>query len=306
MEIRYLEPLSRAWERMTVALFKPFDIKKWFLIGFTAFLAGLIDCQGNGGSGSNNGGCGDSDLSDVIQLPGRAWEWLKENPGWFLLIILGILVLMTFVAVLTWLSSRGKFMFLHNVVNDCAEVVNPWHKYRAQGDSLFLWRLCFGFIGLGIILLLIVSAFYIAYNAHERNFSKQMTVLYAIGLAFLALAIGLIAGYISLFLNDFVVPVMYKHEIAATEAWRRLIPVFSKHVLHFFFYGIFVFLLVILALIALVVAGFCTCCIGFLLMVIPYIGAVFTLPISYTLRAFSAEFLAQFGPELNVFPQPAD
>ena len=54
-----------------------------------------------------------------------------------------------------------------------------------------------------------------------------------------------------------------------------------------------------------IVAGLVTRCIGWLLLVIPYIGTVVTLPFWYTLRAFSLEFLAQFGPEYNVFPRPA-
>ena len=43
MNITYIEPLSRAWNRMTTALFKPFDITKWLVVEFTAFLAGLMD-----------------------------------------------------------------------------------------------------------------------------------------------------------------------------------------------------------------------------------------------------------------------
>ena len=41
---------------------------------------------------------------------------------------------------------------------------------------------------------------------------------------------------------------------------------------------------------------------GFALLVIPYIGTVITLPIWYTFRAFSLEFLAQFGLDYDLFP----
>jgi hypothetical protein len=54
--------------------------------------------------------------------------------------------------------------------------------------------------------------------------------------------------------------------------------------------------------IGVIFAGFMTCCIGFLLLVIPYIGTVITLPVWYTLRAFSLEYFAQFGSEYDVFP----
>jgi hypothetical protein len=40
-----------------------------------------------------------------------------------------------------------------------------------------------------------------------------------------------------------------------------------------------------------------------LLIAVPYIGSVILLPVSYTFRAFSIEFLAQFGDKFNVFPE---
>jgi hypothetical protein len=39
------------------------------------------------------------------------------------------------------------------------------------------------------------------------------------------------------------------------------------------------------------------------LIAIPYIGSVILLPVSYTFRAFSIEFLAQFGEKFDVFPK---
>jgi len=54
--------------------------------------------------------------------------------------------------------------------------------------------------------------------------------------------------------------------------------------------------------VVVIFAGLVTCCIGWLLLVIPYIGTVVTLPFWYTLRAFSLEFLGQFGPEYVMSP----
>jgi hypothetical protein len=52
----------------------------------------------------------------------------------------------------------------------------------------------------------------------------------------------------------------------------------------------------------IIVAGFLTCCIGFLILAIPYVGSVVLLPVSYLFRALSVEFLEQFGPEYVLFP----
>jgi len=47
-----------------------------------------------------------------------------------------------------------------------------------------------------------------------------------------------------------------------------------------------------------------TCCIAGCLMLIPYIGTVLILPILTFQRAYSAFYLAQFGPDFDVFPEP--
>ena len=60
------------------------------------------------------------------------------------------------------------------------------------------------------------------------------------------------------------------------------------------------------AFIGLAIIGFGTCCIGVVLMIIPYIGNVVLLPVTVTSRGLGPEFLAQFGPEWETFPAQAD
>ena len=36
--INFTQAFDLAWERMLVILFRPFDLGKWFVIGFSAFL----------------------------------------------------------------------------------------------------------------------------------------------------------------------------------------------------------------------------------------------------------------------------
>jgi hypothetical protein len=50
-----------------------------------------------------------------------------------------------------WLSSRGKFMFLNYVVHKQAEIAEPWHEFRKEGDSLFVWRLVCGFLSFAAV-----------------------------------------------------------------------------------------------------------------------------------------------------------
>lgn len=305
MNIAYSEPLSRGWNRMKKALFQPFDLSKWFTVGFTAFLASLLDGGSPGGSGnfSERFKHQQFDWDEFANYPNIAWEWLMAHSLWFTLIIIGIFFLIAILIVLTWLSSRGKFMFLHNVIHNKAEVVKPWHEYNRQGNSLFIWRLVYGFIcfvlimfSLGFSVVVIVKLF----TGYTAIPTKILTIM---GLAIQFLILIVLMSFISLFLNDFVVPIMYKHKISTSKAWFKFLPILSRHLGYFILYGLFIFVLTILVVISVVLFGLFTCCIGFLFLIIPYIGSVLLLPISYIFRAFSVEFLEQFGDDFIIFPK---
>jgi len=195
-------------------------------------------------------------------------------------------------------------MFLDNVVQNKAEIANPWKQYKPEGNSLFLWRLGFGLICLMMFVALAVVFFTIAPQLYADSYGSQIPIPLIAGLGLLFLLLIIILAYISLFLKDFVAPIMYKHRITATRAWGRFLPLLKQHSFHFIVYGIFVLVLTLLVVIGIVLAAVMTCCVGFLVLVIPYIGTVVTLPAWYTFRAFSLEFLAQFGDEFNVFPPP--
>jgi hypothetical protein len=302
MDIEYFEPLSRAWNRMSRVLFKPFDLGKWLGLGFTAFLAGLIDGH-TGSGGSRFVGGRDVDWEDVADFPYNSWNWLMDHAVWFYIIILGIIILTVAGILLAWLSSRGKFMFLDNVVNEHARVTRPWHQFKMEGNSLFLWRLVFGIICFAVVILFLIRGFFLAKQIYQEGFHPSL-VMIIVRIALLGAPVAIIIAYIYLFLNDFVVPIMYMNNMRASRAWRLFIPLFVKHWFSFILYGLLVLVLRFFVGIIVALVGLFTCCLGFILLAIPYIGSVVTLPVSYTFRAFSLEFLEQFGPAYSIFPRP--
>ncbi len=304
MNIEYLDPLSRGWNRMTTALFKPFDIAKWFIIGFTVFLAGLLKGH-NSGSGARIPVGKDVDWGNAVEFPHTAWEWLVGHAVWFFLIIIGIMVVIAVVVLLIWLSSRGKFMFLDNVVHDRAEVIQPWYQYKMEANSLFLWRIVFGIICLAVTILFLIQGLIIGIKIHSEGFHAGF-VMIIVGMTLLMILVMIIISYISLFLNDFVVPIMYINNVTTTQAWRLFLALFTNHWFYFILYGLLVFVLYIFVIFFVLLVGLFTCCCGFILLALPYIGSVVTLPISYTFRAFSLEFLEQFGRDYTIFPRPED
>ncbi len=304
MPVQLFAPLSRAWEQMKTMLFKPFDLSVWLKVGFTAFLAGLLD--GGGGSRGGNGADSDTNFSQVFTFPHKAIEFLSEHPGWLVLVVFGVIIAIIFLVLFLWLSSRGKFMFLDNVAHRRARISEPWHDYASQGDSLFLWRLGFTVVVLVTVLAFLQYAWRNAYELYSK-IPGDVPVLFLIQMGVVLLGLVLVFGYVKLLLNDFIVPIMYKHRCRSTEAWSRFLNIHWPHFGSFLLYALFVLFAFIIIGAVILAAGLMTCCFLFLLLAIPYINSVILLPISYTYRAFSVEFLTQFGEPYTVpLPPVAD
>lgn len=303
MTIKYAQPLTRAWDRMTHILFQPFDLVKWLVIGFAAFLAGLTD--GGGGGGQGWSGINDNDFPSRREIGEGAsefFEHLVENAFIIPVILLVAVAVLALILVLVWLSSRGKFIFLDNVVHNRAAISEPWKRFERRGNSLFMWRVGFALVSLVIVVLILAM---MAGPAIGMGFADALGGLPLVALIFggvLLFAFALVAAYISLFLEAFVIPIMYKYDLRCSEAWRYFIPWLSKHGLHFLLYGLWVLFLWVLFAVVFSVVCLLTCCI----LLLPYVGTVLLLPVIITYRLLSVEFLGQFDPGFDLFtPLPA-
>jgi hypothetical protein len=297
MAITFVDPLSRAVERMRQMLFQPFDLVKWLVLGFSAWLAGLASGAG-GGTGASNF---DSDAwdrpGDVLRECGHAWDRLLENVFLLPLGLLLISLLLVIVLLLLWISSRAKFIFLDNVVHDRAQIKEPWKRFQRLGNSLFLWR--FGFVAacfavlMGVALLVLAPAATLSLHDAVRGLSFAGMFLGIL----LAAVIGVVIAYILLLLENFVIPIMYRFDLKATDAWRAFLPWLRAHPGWFFLYGLFVLLAAIPVAFVIALLVCCTCCI----VALPYIGTVILLPMWVAYRALGPEFLAQFDPKFDLF-----
>jgi hypothetical protein len=305
MRIHYIEPLSRGISRAKESLFNPMDLKKWFVVGFTAFLATLADVQMSGGVPDPSiRKTSAFNLEEVLYFPQKAWAWLGNHPGWAILIVFALFLFSVFMIVITWVSARGKFMFLDNVVRSQARIAAPWSEYRKEGNSFFWWNLFWGVIFSAIAIAYILCCFmYLQIVYESSGYGRALilpTVLAGLGL----FAISIISTFIYVLLRDFVAQIMYRDRITGWEATQKFLPLFLSQFLYFVGYGIFRLFVSLLIMIGIFICGCITCCIGFLVLAIPYINAVVLLPLLYAMRAFSIEFFEQFGPEYQVFPRP--
>lgn len=299
MNIAFIAPLQRAWGRMVRMLFGPFRIETWVVMGFAAFLSEYL----SGGIGGTYGGSsrwrgGHGEFPRAIAH--RIWAFLRDPEMLALVIGLCVLALMLAI-VLQWVSCRGRFIFLDNVVHERAAIAEPWARFARQGDSLFVWIMLF-WLACVFATLVIALPFLASLRSLWMDGEFHWAGLLSLaGFMFMAIPVALAVAYTVLFLNHFVVPIMYQHGLSATAAWGRFLALLRARPLSFIAYGLLMIVLWFLIGISVMVVGFSTCCIGFLLLGTPYVGQVILLPVLATIRALGPEFLAQFGPEFDVF-----
>ena len=162
-EISVTEPVELAYDRVKQMLFQPFDFGKWIVIGFCAWLAGLGESGGGGLNGFNGGGDhfkgGNREpVEELRHVYHQVRDYVLANLDWILPLAIFVFVfLVALWLLILWLSSRGKFMFLHCVALNVAQVEEPWKKLSRPANSLFRFRVALGLIGL--VLLLPMLAF---------------------------------------------------------------------------------------------------------------------------------------------------
>ena len=128
MNISVIDPITPAWNHMVRILFKPFEFKKWMLLGFCAFLA---QCGEGAGSGSGSNSSNSSNRQDFDF--DTAKQWVESNMGLVVGIVIGSFTLLIVIALLVnWLSSRGKFMLLDGIVKNRAAVSEPWTEFKTE------------------------------------------------------------------------------------------------------------------------------------------------------------------------------
>lgn len=282
--VEIFAPFGEAFELTTKILFRPFDLKKWLVIGFAAFLATFF----SGGSFSYQRPFGDQDWNWKSQQHGSPFS-LHDLPPWVIPVaILGLLLVFAIVALLAWLNARGRFMFTDCIVRNRAAIAEPWHEFRPEGNQFFVFQIVVTFcnmIVLGGIVLLVFLGWY--WNYHVMPFA--LIILFGVAYFLTMLVVILIF--------KFMVPVMYRQRCDAVSAFRKVWTLLVARPGVFVLFALFYLLLFIAAAMIGCVAACLTCCVA----AIPYLGTVILLPIVMFLFAYPLCFLRQFGDPYDVF-----
>ena len=307
LEISVTEPVSPALERVKTMLFKPFDPGKWFTIGFCAWLAFL----GEGGGGrinsgfNNNVNIGNQNQAGESFRHGyhQARDYVLNNLAWIVpAAVAAVLLLLALWLLILWLSSRGRFMFLHCVALDKAEVSEPWSRFEREANSLFWFRVGLGLIGMVLMLsmLAVMTAAIVRMVLHGE--ADAGGIMLAAGLFLCFLLAAIVFALIRKFTMDFVVPILFLRGGKCLTAWKEFWGLLADNAGLFTLYILFQIVLGMAIGIMVLGAIIITCCIAGCLMIIPYIGTVLLLPVLVFKQSYPLYFLRQFGPGYDVFP----
>jgi len=306
--VSVIDPITPAIERVKLILFRPFDLGKWFVIGFCAWLAYL----GSGGGGGGGGGGPRYNVprerhdagEQIRQGFETARNYVLDNLYWIIPVAVAVFVLFILIGLLVaWLNSRGKFMFLHCVATNKAQVVVPWHKFRQQGNSLFLFRIVLGIIGLFVVVIPIIGIVALIIMMITGSTPGIISIPGIIILGLVVFVLSILLFLVKKFTFDFVVPIMFLRMVGCNSGWREFMAILSANKLRFTLYLLFqiVIKIVIGAIVGIgFCIGLCLCCASCLLL-IPYIGTVILLPVLVFTRAYSLYYMRQYGSQFDVF-----
>lgn len=302
-KVSVIDPISPAVERVKLMLFKPFDLGKWFTVGFCAWLA-YLGSGGNGGfrwhqpCSSNRQNVNAAECIDSMK------EYFLGNLYWIIpvaaiVMILGIAIGLLFV----WLDSRGKFMFLHCVAANKSEVKVPWSKFKKHGNSLFLFRIVLGLLGLAVVAVPILGMFVLIIMMVAEAATVVVFVPITIILGLLVIVFAIVLSLARKFTFDFVVPIMFLQTASCIAGWREFLKILSVNKARLALYVLFqVVITIVIGTIVFIgfCVGCCLCCVS-LLLLIPYIGTVILLPIFIFKQSYTLYYLRQYGPRFDVF-----
>ena len=295
-KIEIFGPFGEGYERMKKILFQPFDISKWLIIGFAAFISGHFS---SGGFSPPFPG-GRFKASQFSQQTAPTMPTMSHLEPWAVVTIVALGVFMAaFILVLIWVISRGRFIFTDCIVQNRGAIVHPWREYRKEGNSYFVFTIAVT-LGAMVLMMLLALAIFVPLSLLGRTSSGASTSLFVILFALLFIAWICFAAFFGL-ASYFMVPIMYIRRCKALEAFREVARLIVENVAPFVLFCLFG---IVLIMAMVIVSGIVACLTG-CIAALPYLGTVILLPMFVWLYAFGFCFLRQFGPEYDVWTKVA-
>ena len=255
MRGNFPEIIAASWEWTRTILFRPFQIKKWLVLGFIALLAGQFTYGANSRGNINlpKQDSGQPAIEETTEADRAApaesvmpdplgkfftpiekatdfnrWSFFKETNK---AVIIFIIVFLFFI--FTWLYSRFSFIFLEAIVKNDASVKMPFHENKSAGNSYFLWNVIIALIGsafvglLGLAGYLSLSRIGIFSQGIKPGAGRIILAVLPVLLTFIVFVI--IAVLLNFVVRNFILPVMYKDKVGILKAWPPVLSILKEH-----------------------------------------------------------------------------
>jgi hypothetical protein len=295
--LNFAEPLRETVRYVRITLFEQFHWNKWLLWGVLAFLGANLSSGAGIGFPGLPGDSSGGDSGPAWTLP-EIQAWIDRNLDLvlFLLIVGLVAFLLVSVLVVVWLYivCRGRFMFVECLMENKTALAESWENNGREAMSLFWWFNVFYSVVCLAILLAGTGFFLILYQGGQwRSLAEAWPQLAALGAVFLLSILATAA--VSLYLEDFVVPLMWVRRIRVMDAWRVFFDHFRNQPGAFLLYLLIRLGLSLGASVVLLLGTCLTCC----LAALPVIGQALLLPLYVGLRMYPVLVLAQVEPALR-------
>jgi hypothetical protein len=299
-KIEILAPFNQAIELTRLILFRPFDVTKWLVIGFAAFLSGWLN---SGGGSINPWSFRRWNTSNVQASTFQFRSFNMDHAGLILLIAIAVFVVVLLVLIILWLwiVARGRFIFIDCLVRNRAAIVEPWREFRQEGNRFFVFLIVLMLVSLLLFALLGGLMFGLLVWWHNYRASNAAALFILLPIAvFVWVAFAVVVNLVTYFMP----PVMYTRRCSPVDAARAILQLIFDDPAPFI-----LFILFMIALwVGWIMVGCLVTCLSCCLAALPYIGTVIVLPVPVLFRSFSLMFLRQFGPAWDVWakiPVPA-
>jgi len=280
--IEIFAPFSEAFELTKKILFQPFDLAKWLVIGFAAWLATFFTGSGFRGYNHDWTTRWKSELAEGSFPSGQTAAWLIPA------VIVGVIFGLALLLLVLWLNARARFIFTDCIVRNRGAIAEPWREYRQEGNRYFVFQVVISLISIvvfgGIGLLCFMST-YMGHNV------LPIVVLIPSGLICLLIAIPVFL------VIRLAVPVMYRQRCDVLSACKQVWDLIVANPAVFILFVLFYIVLYIAAVAIGCLANCVTCCIA----CIPYVGTVILLWVVMPLYSYPLCFIRQFGDPYDVW-----
>jgi MFS family permease len=220
-------------ERTKRQLFTPFRFRRWARLAIVVMSTGEFAGGGGGGGWggfkipASNSGSNGKQLTPLLPLPDSFGSGIMDYWQW---IVVGVILLIILAFAFVYVASVFRFVLFDSVLNDRCELRAGWRRWQRQGASYFLWSIGFGLASLLVMGIVIGGPVFLVWRAGVFSEPREH-IFFLISAGFLLICIALLlvvaSALTTVFVKDFVVPVMALEDRGVLDGWRRVLPILA-------------------------------------------------------------------------------